>query len=265
MRMPYHGILLAVIVALVGASAIGMALHGRLSERQRSRETVEHVRLVISILVTFTAVVLGLILSDVKASYNGFDTRLRALAGTITELDQRLRQYGEETVPIRANLRAYLAGAIADTWRDEPRPTGVYPTYSDAVGVERAPLGNLLIEVDTAVRKLEPSDPFHAGLANLLDAKTTELLQQRRLAIESAHETISWPLLVAMTAWLAIVFGVFGLTAPRNAVVYTTIILCALSFASAIFFILDFDKPLSGMIRVSSEPARDALRHLDTP
>ncbi len=68
-----------------------------------------------------------------------------------------------------------------------------------------------------------------------------------------------------MTAWLAVVFGVFGLTAPRNAVVYATIILCALSFASAIFFILDFDKPLTGIIRVSSEPARDALRHLDTP
>ena len=165
----------------------------------------------------------------------------------------------------RANLRAYLASAIAGTWRDEPHPTGVYPTYSDTVGVERAPLENMLIEVDTAVRKLSPSDPLHAGLADLLQTKTTELLQDRRLAIESAHDTISWPLLAAMTAWLAIVFGVFGLTAPRNAVVYATIILCALAFASALFFILDFDKPLSGMIRVSSEPARDALRHLDTP
>ncbi len=264
--MPYHGILLCVVAALLGASAIGMGLHGRLGERQKSRETVDHVRLVISILVTFTALVLGLLLSNVKASYDAFDNRLRTLAGSITELDQRLRQYGDETAPIRANLRAYLAGAIADTWRDEPRPYGVYPVYSDAPeGVERAPLGNLLIEVDSAVRKLEPTDPFHAGLANLLQTETTDLLQQRRLAIESAPATISWPLLVAMTLWLAIVFGVFGLTAPRNAVVHATIVLCALSFASAIFFILDFDRPLTGLIRVSSEPAREALRHLDTP
>jgi hypothetical protein len=90
-------------------------------------------------------------------------------------------------------------------------------------------------------------------------------LQQRRRAIETVHDTISWPLLVAMTLWLAIVFGVFGLTAPRNAVVYATILLCALCFASAIFFILDFDRPLSGLIRVSSESANEALRHLDTP
>ncbi|HKN27728.1 MAG TPA: hypothetical protein VJY34_07530 [Roseiarcus sp.] len=264
--MPYHGILLCVVAALLGASAVGMVLHGRLGERQKSRETVDHVRLVISILVTFTALVLGLLLSDVKTSYNAFENRLRALDGSITELDQRLRQYGEETAPIRANLRAYLAGAIADTWRDEPRPYGVYPVYPDpAEGVERTPLGNLLIEVDSAVRRLEPTDPFHAGLANLLQTQSTELLQQRRLAIETVHDTISWPLLVAMTMWLAIVFGVFGLTAPRNAVVYATIALCALSFASAIFFILDFDRPLTGLIRVSSEPALEALRHLDTP
>ena len=118
------------------------------------------------------------------------------------------------------------------------------------------------MKVDTAVRKLEPSDPFHAGLANLLQTQSTELLQQRRLMIETAPATIPWPLLVAMTLWLAIVFGVFGLTAPQNAAVYATIVLCALSFASAIFFILDFDRPLTGLIRLSSEPALEALRHL---
>jgi len=196
--MPYHGVLLCVVAALLGASAIGMVLPGLLGERQKSCETVDHVRLVISILVTFTALVLGLLLSNVKGSYDAFDNRLRTLAGSITELDQRLRQYGDETRPIRANLRAYLAGAIADTWRDEPRPYGIYPVYPDpADGVERAPLGNLLIEVDTAVRKLEPTDPFHAGLANLLQTQSTELLQQRRLMIETAPATIFWPLLVA--------------------------------------------------------------------
>ncbi len=65
-----------------------------------------------------------------------------------------------------------------------------------------------------------------------------------------------------MTLWLAIVFR---LTSPRNAVVYATIVLCALSFASTIFLILDFDRPLTGFIRAPSEPTREALRHLDTP
>lgn len=266
MLPPYHRTLVFVVVALVGASALGMALHGRLGEPRKTHETANHLRLVVSILAILAAIVLGLLLSSAKASHDAFDTRLRALSGSIVEIDRRLRQYGEETAPIRANLRAYLAGAIADAWRDERRPDGAYPTFGDAPeGVEPAALGDLLDGVDDAVRKLEPSDPFHAGLANLLEAQMTELLRQRRLAIETAPETISLPLLAAMTLWLAIVFGVLGLTAPRNVVVYGTILLCALSFASAIAFVLDLDRPLTGLLRVSSEPALEALHRLDMP
>ena len=41
MRLPYHGVLLSIVGAAVGASAIGMGLHGRLGERQKSREPGE--------------------------------------------------------------------------------------------------------------------------------------------------------------------------------------------------------------------------------
>jgi hypothetical protein len=34
--------------------------------------------------------------------------------------------------------------------------------------------------------------------------------------IETAHDTVSWPLMAAVCAWLAAVFGVFGLLAPRT-------------------------------------------------
>ncbi len=255
----------AVLIVLLCASALGMALQGALGERHKSRETADHIRLIISILVTFTAVVLGLLISNVKTSFDTFDSRLRAYAGAITELDTRMREYGEDAAPIRTKLRTYLAAAIADTWQNESRPPGAYPTFQDAVGIERQPLGALLVGVDVAIRKLDPADHYHRRIADLLEARMTEALARRQLLIETVHDTISWPLLVAMTTWLVIVFAVFGVISPRNSVVYATILLCALSFASAIFFILEFDTPLDGLIYVSSEPARDALRHLDAP
>jgi hypothetical protein len=263
--MSDYWVVFAVLLVLLASSAIGAFLQRLLKEDHKSRETVDAVRLVVSILVTFTALVLGLLTSTVKGSYDSFDSRLRAFAGDITELDIGLREYGDEAAPIRAKLRAYVAAAIADTWRSEPRPSGVYPTFDDTVGIERHQLGALLVDVDLEIRRLEPTDPFHRRLANLLEARMTETQQQRQLVIESVHDTITWPLLAVMTAWLGVVFGVFGLIAPRNTLVYTTIFLCALSFASAIFFIIDFDQPLDGLIHVTSEPARDALRHLDAP
>jgi hypothetical protein len=254
---------LAVLAALVCASAFGVNLQRRLDDRHKTRETGDHVRLIISILVTFTAVVLGLLISNVKSSFDQFDSRLRGFAGDITELDVRLREFGDDAAPIRAQLRTYVAAAIADTWRNEPPPSGDYPKFSAAPSLERKQLGELLIKADIAIRKLDPTDTFHKHLAAQMENRMSDTMAQRRLLIETAHDTITWPLLAAMTAWLVIVFAVFGIIAPRNVVVYATIMLCALSFSSAIFFILELDTPTDGFIYVSSEPLRDALQHID--
>jgi hypothetical protein len=88
-------------------------------------------------------------------------------------------------------------------------------------------------------------------------------MTQRRLVLGISRDTISPSLIIAMTAWLVIVSAVFGVIAPRNVVVYATIVLCALCFSSAIFFILELDRQIDGYIYVSSEPIRDALRHID--
>jgi hypothetical protein len=139
---------------------LGVNLQRKLAEQHKSKETGDHVRLIISILVTFTAVVLGLLISSVKSSYDQFESRLNAFSGDITELDVRLREYGEDAAPIRARLRAYVAAAIADTWPDETPPAGVYPKFPLSTGLERRELGDMLIDADIAMGKLDPPDLF---------------------------------------------------------------------------------------------------------
>jgi len=254
---------LIVFVLLLGSAGIGLALQRRLREGHRSSQTADHVRLVVSILVTITALVLSLLLTEVKGSFDTFDSRLRVFAGDLADLDVHLREFGDEAQPIRATLRAYVAAFIADSWRDEAAPPGVYPRLPDSDAVGRRPLGALLVKADTAIHRLEPADGFHQRLAAALAAQMDTVLGARRLLIETAHDTVAWPLVAAMCVWLAVVFGVFGLLAPRNAVVHLTIVICALCVASAIFLIDDYDSPLSGVLHVSSEPMRDALRQFD--
>jgi hypothetical protein len=261
--MPTTPTVLGVFGALLCASFLGVNLQRKLAEQHKSKETGDHVRLIISILVTFTAVVLGLLISSVKSSYDQFESRLNALAGDITELDVRLREYGDDTLPIRAKLRTYVAAAIADTWRNETPPSGDYPLFPESRSLERRQLGDMLINADVAIGKLDPPDLFRKRLVTQIENQMSATMTQRRLVLATSRDTISWTLLIAMTAWLVIVFAVFGVIAPRNVVVYVTILLCALSFSSAIFFILEFDTPVDGFIYVSSDPLRDALRHID--
>lgn len=258
-------IVLIVFVLLVGAAGIGAVLQSRLQERHRTSQTVDHVRLVVSILVTFTALVLSLLLSEVKTTYDTFDSRLRGFAGDLSNLDIHLREYGDEAKPIRAILREYVAAAIADSWRDEPAPAGDYPKFAKQTGVERRQLGAILIRADSEIHRLEPPDGFHQRLAQSLSEQIDETLAARRQLIETAHNTVSWPLMVAMCGWLAVVFGVFGLLAPRNVVVQLTIVICAFCVASAIFLITDYNSPLDGPLRVSSDAMRDTLTGFDEP
>jgi hypothetical protein len=264
--MAHGGLLVLIIfVLLLSAAGLGMYLHGRLGERHRTSETVDHVRLVVSILVTFTALVLSLLLSEVKGTFDTFDARLRSFAGDLTDLDIHLREYGADAEPIRATLRRYVAAAIADSWRDEAPPTGDYPRFKDEAGVEREQLGALLIEVDAAIHKLDPPDRFRQRLTDSLSNQIDEALRARRQLLETSHDTISWPLMLAMCAWLGVVFGVFGLLSPRNAVVYLSITTCAICVASAIFLIDDFDSPLDGVLRAPSDSMRTTLSRIDAP
>ena len=137
--------------------------------------------------------------------------------------------------------------------------------FSAPGGVERRELETLLVKMDTAIHRLDPPDGFHQRLAQSLSNRMDEALDARRRIIETAHDTITWPLMVAICAWLAVVFGVFGLLAPRNAVVHLTIVICALCVASAIFLIDDFDSPFDGLLHVSSDAMRDTLSHIDEP
>ena len=115
----------------------------------------------------------------------------------------------------------------------------------------------------SASSKLAPTDVFHRRLADSIAARMTETLQQRWLLIITPQDTLSPPFIILMVSWLVMIFGVFGLSSPRNLVVSVTILMCALSISSAVYLILNLDSPLTGLIRVSSGPLRTALGHID--
>ncbi len=253
----------AAVIVLFAATTLGKYL--RIVPEEGGGAGRAAFLVVVSVLLIVTALLFGWVAFDVKKSFETFDGRLRSLTADTAQLDMLLRDYGGEAAPIRAKLRAYLATEIVATWPDEPRPPGVDPAFRDNTGRARTPPGKLLAEVDAAIGKLEPADPALRERAALLKSKMAETLNQRQLVLGARHDQVPWPLVVGAIAWLSMIFCALGLLAPRKVVVQTAIAICALTYASAIYFIIDFDTPFDGAIRVSSAPARDALRGLDSP
>jgi hypothetical protein len=255
-----------VLVILLGSTALGLLVRPLLSERHRSREAIEFVQLVVAMLMTFAALVLGLLTTSVKSSFDKVGNDARALAVQLIQLDRSLRQWGAETRPTLELLRAYTAAAIATTWTSEPRPPGDYYPIRVSTGsgshLESSAMGDMLAHIEADIRQLEPHDLMHRRLAITCIAQFERLMQTRWRLIEESGSSISTPFYVVLVFWLAVVFASFGLNAPRNALSYTTILLGALSIASAIFVILELDSPFDGLFTVSSQPMRDALAYL---
>jgi hypothetical protein len=58
------------LLLLMSGSALGVWVRPFLSDRHRSPETADLVRLVVTMLMTFAALVLGLLTNSVKASFD---------------------------------------------------------------------------------------------------------------------------------------------------------------------------------------------------
>lgn len=252
---------LFLLAMLCGAAALGFFVNSRLPETHRSRDTIELVQLGVSLLVTFTAIVLGLLTTSVKGGFDLAYAARGAYAGQLAQFDRCLRDYGPETQPMRGELRSYVAAVIVSTWPTEPPPTGV--AYPDTIDMPRTGesvvLADLMDKIGYELHSLQPADALHQNLAAACAGQYAELLRRRWAVIEGLRASLSTPFYWVLVFWLVILFASFGLRAPANTMSAIVIALCALSVTAAVFVILELDLPYGGWFGISSASMRDAL------
>jgi hypothetical protein len=255
---------IAVFALLCTSAWCGRLLHQRLPETYRTRETIETMQLVIGMLVTFAALVLGLLTASVKTSYDNAARDRHAYALRLTQLDTCLRDYGTVTVPVREDLARYTAAVIASTWPKEPPPIGIsYPDTKGMPIIGASPeLGALMDHIGQQIRALDPQTPVASLVAQDCRAAYHAVMEARLTVIEDAGTSFSAPFFWILVSWLTVVFLTLGLAAPLSRITAIGILLCALSLTSAIFVITDLSRPYRGLMTISSGEMRDALAHM---
>jgi hypothetical protein len=257
-----------VFLCLLAATGLGVLVRPLLPEEHKAHETVQLLKLVVGMLVTFAALVLGLLTASSKSVFDTTTTDIRTYAASLIQLDNTLREYGVDADVPRHILRGYTAAAIASTWPQEPPPAGDYyqKTLMPGDGTDNLDsrvLGAMLERAQRYTRELQPRDAFHQRIADEALGRFDRLIQQRWKIVEEARGSASSPFDRILVFWLLVIFLCFGLIAPRNALAMVTITLGALSIASTVLVILDLDTPFTGTILVPSQPMRDALIYLN--
>ena len=243
-----------VFACTLGGVLLGMWLRTILPERHLDNDSRDTVKLGAGLIATMTALVLGLVTASAKSSFDTVSAAVKNTAIDILTLDRVLARYGPETLEIRGTLQDVVVRRVDMVW-----PEGSsQPTQLDPMG------GATTVEgLSDRVRNLTPRSDSQRSLQSRALELIESLLRARWLAFGAGGTSIPLPFLVILLFWLTITYASFGLFAPRNAMVFGVLFLCALSVAGAVFLIVEMDGPFDGMLKVSADPLRYTLAHLN--
>lgn|ERR1022692_2229091 len=249
--MSSMAISLIVFVCVFGGALFGMFLRGVLPKSHLEDASKDVVKLMMGLLATLTALVLGLLIASAKNSFDAQTADVAEISSKVVLLDRVLANYGPEAKATREVLRGVIVRNLDRLWPQERSGTSEPPapvTGSDVL-YQR-------------VQALSPKDDTQRSLQAQAASLVLNLGEIRWLMYAQGANSISKPMLAILVFWLTVIFISFGLSAPANATVTSALLVCGFSVSGAMFLILELYAPYGGLIAISSAPLRNALAQL---
>jgi len=244
-----------VLGVVFGGALFGMFLKRVLPVQHLSTDARDVIRIVMAMLATLSAVVLGLLTNSAISSFAEKEGELRAAAVQFILLDRTLAAYGPETKDARKLLKQVLTQRMSLIWPGK----GGGGVSLDVLGGGGG-AGSELIQ--QAIFTISPQNEKQRWLhSNALEISNT-LARSRWTTLEQIGTRFPWPFLIIVVFWLAIIFTSFGLFSPRNASVIAALFVTALALAGAVFMILEMEQPYQGVVKIPSTSLRIALDQL---
>ena len=244
-----------IVFAVISTGAlVGYALRQYLPKRYLCEETKSTVSVSMAVVATFSALVLGLLISNASASFNALGGEVTTLSAQILRLDRLLGRYGPETRLARETLREYAELKTAD----------LFPDNQADLRLSDPETYGLLQQLEDSILALKPAsarDKWWVDQAMTLAGKIGDT---RWLLTQQAGRGSPKAFLALLVFWLTLLFASFGLFAPHNLTSAVTLTLCALAVAGAFGMILELERGFGGLIHISPQPLHQAIHKLQT-
>jgi hypothetical protein len=233
---------------MLGGIFLGTLLRRTLPKHHLDEGSQSAVRLGVGLIATTAALVLGLLITAAKGSFDTQNTQIKQITADLILLDNILAQYGPDARPIREQMRATVGPLANRLWRE--KQAGIAAPFQTNAAAEKVYL---------EIQGLSPQSDLQRSLQSRAAQLSNDLAQTRLLLFVESDRLVPTPFLGILAFWLVIIFASFSLFSPLNVTVFTCLSLFALSAACAIFLILELSQPFTGLLSISSTPLRNAL------
>jgi hypothetical protein len=245
---------LIVFAVIFGGALVGVVVQPLLSERHLHPDSRDVVKMATGLIGTLAALVLGLLIASAKSSFDQKTNQVRQMTATTILMDDLLMQYGPEATHLRILLRQSIPPLANRIWHEEAVPAGRPVRFESSAES---------LAFENELERLSPTNDTQRSLQSRAIQAFTEAAQIRLQLFAQAGGSIPAPFLVILVFWLSAIFVSFTLFARTNLIVMTALLVCALSFACAIFLVLELDNPFTGLMGISSATLRSALMPLN--
>src|SRR5215469_3477607 len=249
-------LIIGVIVfgVILAGVLVGCVIRERLPKHHLSDETKNTVTVSMAVVATFSALVLGLLISNANTSFSALGGEVTTLSAQILRLDQLLRRYGPETGSSREILRQYA----------ELKTDDLFPRNPANVRLADPRAYELLQELEDSILALKPANARDKWWMDQAMTLAGKIGDTRWLLTQQAGQGTPKAFLALLVFWLTLLFTSFGLFAPRNLTSAVTLTLCALAVAGAFGMILELERGFGGLVHISPEPLHQAIHKLQT-
>jgi hypothetical protein len=241
-------------VCVLTGTIVGMLLRHALPDHHLSGDSKDAVKMASGLIATLSALVLGLLVSSAKNSFDEMSDAITQSGAKLIVLDRIMTGYGSETQDIRNQLRDSITKWVTMVWPEQSTDINGLEIY------EKSPA--MLEFVIHKLQDLTPQNDSQRTAQSEAIQICKELLRTRWLVIEQSQMSLPIVFIVVQMFWLTILFGTIGLFAPANKTVIAALVVCAMSVSGAMFLIEEMNRPLGGIVKVSSAPLVKAIEHM---
>jgi hypothetical protein len=241
-------------LCIFGGALSGLFFQRFVPSHHLSKESQDSVKLGAGLIATMAALILGLLVSSSKGTYDRVNTLINDAAANAINLDTTLKNYGPEAAPLHQSLKDRVVIVRDDIWSKNVKKSN-NSTKSSEVFKNESRVSTLT----AAIASLQGTDPASVQMKNLALQTLADLNRERwQIAVESSSK-LPIMLVVIPVFWITFLTFVYGLFAPRNGTVAMVLFCCSLSIAGAIYLICEMSMPLDGTIKVPSQPFDTAI------
>jgi hypothetical protein len=238
-------------LCIFGGALIGILIQRFIPAHHLSKESQDSVKLGAGLIATMAALILGLLVSSSKGTYDRVNALVNEAAANTINLDRTLRNYGPGAETLRHALLDRVTKIMNDIWPEDAKAS----KKSSVAFKEESTILSLI----SWISNLEAKTPAELEMKSNALAIAADLNKNRwQITVESTSK-LPLPLVVIPVFWITFLTFVYGIFSPRNGTVTIVLLFCSVSIAGAIFLICEMSMPLDGSIKIPNQPFKTAL------